>query len=159
MTDTASVHVDAPPDQVWDIVADLDNISRWSPECYRVRWTGKPTGAVAGAKFLGFNKQGWKRWFTRNVVEEVSPPERLTFLTRDNGTRWSFQLEPADGGTQLTQTRTLPDKRPLLAKTLVVLFLGGIDTHNQHMVDNMRQTLDRIKALVEGSHVRGEDVD
>ena len=149
MTDTASVHVDAPPDKVWDVVADLDHISRWSPECYRVRWMGKPTGAVVGAKFLGFNKQGWKRWFTRNVVEEATPGEVLTFLTRDNGTRWSFRLEPDGDGTQLTQTRTLPETRPFYSKWSITLFLGGLETHDKHMADNMRQTLDRVKALAE----------
>jgi uncharacterized protein YndB with AHSA1/START domain len=159
VTDTASVRVDAPPDKAWDVVADLDHISRWSPECYRVRWQGQPRGAVVGARFLGFNKQGWRRWFTRNRVEEVEPGEVLTFLTRDNGTRWSFRLEPDGDGTRLTQTRELPPSRPFLAKTLLVLFMGGIDAHDQHMEENMRQTLERVKALAEGSGVRGEDVD
>jgi uncharacterized protein YndB with AHSA1/START domain len=159
VTDTASVHVGAPPDKVWDVVADLDHISRWSPECHRVRWQGQPRGAVVGAKFLGFNKQGWRRWFTRNVVEEADPGRSLAWLTRDNGTRWSFRLEPDGDGTRLTQSRTLPETRPLHSKALITLFLGGVETHDQHMEENMRQTLERVKALAEGSGVGGEDVD
>lgn len=149
MTDTAALHIDAPPDKVWDLISDLDHISTWSPECYRVRWTGKPRGPVVGAKFLGFNKQGWRRWFTRNVVEEAEPGRSLAWLTRDNKTRWAFHLEPADGGTLLTQTRTLPNTRPFGPKLAVMLFLGGLDTHNEHMRDNMRQSLERIKAVIE----------
>lgn len=149
--DTVSIHVDASPEAVWDVVSDLDHISTWSPECYRVRWTGQPTGPVVGAKFLGFNKQGWRRWFTRNVVEEAEPGTSLAWLTRDNKTRWAFRLE-ADGhgdGTLLTQTRTLPATRPVGPKMAIVLFMGGLDTHNEHMRDNMRQSLERLKAVIE----------
>lgn len=149
--DTVSIHVDASPEAVWDVVSDLDHISSWSPECYRVLWTGKPTGPVVGAKFLGFNKQGWKRWFTRNIVEEAKRGTSFVWFTRDNKTRWAFRLEPDEGGTLLTQTRTLPKARPVGPKMAIVLFLGGLDTHDEHMRDNMRQSLERIKTVIETS--------
>ena len=41
------VHVDAPPDVVWALVADLDRMGEWSPECYRVEWLD---GAASTAK-------------------------------------------------------------------------------------------------------------
>src|SRR6266542_5896831 len=80
LVDSASVHVDASPEAVWDVVADLPGLPRWNPECFRIRWVGKPTGAVVGARFLGFNRQGWKRWFTRNVVEEVERGKVFAWL-------------------------------------------------------------------------------
>jgi uncharacterized protein YndB with AHSA1/START domain len=147
--DTASIHVAAPPEVVWDLVSDLDNIRSWSPECYRVRWTGKPTGPVVGAKFLGFNRQGWRRWFTRNIVEESDPGKSFAWLTRDNKTRWAFHLEPDGDGTVLTQTRTLPPRRPFAPKMAIVLFLGGLQTHNTHMRQNMQQSLTAIKTTAE----------
>ena len=32
------IHVNAPPEAVWRVVADLDRMGEWSPECYRVEW-------------------------------------------------------------------------------------------------------------------------
>ena len=149
LVDSVSVQVDAPPEAVWDIVSDLGRIGEWNPECYRIRWTGRPTGPVVGARFLGFNRMGWKRWFTRNVVEEAARGEVFAWLTRDNKTRWTYTFEADGDGTRLTESRTLPARRPFGPKMAIVLFLGGLDGHNEHMRDNIRQTLDRIKALAE----------
>jgi uncharacterized protein YndB with AHSA1/START domain len=147
--DSASIHVDATPEQVWDVVSDLGRLREWSPECYRIRWMGTPTGPVVGARFLGFNKAGWKRWFTRNVVEEAQPGQVFGWLTRDNKTRWTYRLSPDRDGTLVTESRTLPASRPFLPALAIKVFLGGLDTHDTHMRDNIRQSLDRLKVVVE----------
>ena len=143
------MHVDASPDQVWELVSDLDRLHEWSPECYRVRWVGRPRGPVVGARFLGFNRQGWKRWFTRNVVAAAEPGEAFGWLTRDNKTQWDYLLAPDGDGTRVTLRRTLPATRPFVPALGIKLFLGGLDTHDTHMRDNIRQSLDRLKVVVE----------
>jgi uncharacterized protein YndB with AHSA1/START domain len=30
-------HIDAPPEAVWALLADLERMGQWSPECYRVQ--------------------------------------------------------------------------------------------------------------------------
>jgi uncharacterized protein YndB with AHSA1/START domain len=147
--DTASIHIEAPPEEVWDLVADITRIGEWSPECYRCRWQGSERRPVAGAKFVGFNKVGWKRWFTRNVVEEAERGQVWAFLTRDNQTRWSYRFEAEGDGTRLTETRQLPAQRPFLPALSLKLFFGGLDSHDEHMRANIDQTLHRIKAIAE----------
>jgi hypothetical protein len=147
--DEASVYIEASPEAVWDLVSDLPRISEWSPECTGIRWLGSPTGPVVGAKFLGFNKQGWKRWFTRNVVTDASRGEAFGWLTKDNRTRWAYRFEPSGSGTKVTETRTLPAKRPFGPKLAIVFFLGGLEAHDAHMRENMQQTLERLKAVAE----------
>ena len=147
--DSASIHVDATPEQVWEVVSDLDRLREWSPECYRVRWVGTPRGPVVGARFLGFNRAGWKRWFTRNVVEEAEPAKAFGWLTRDNKTRWAYRLAPDGAGTLVTQSRALPASRPFLPALAIKLFLGGLDAHDEHMRSNIQQSLERLKAVVE----------
>lgn len=150
------MHVDASTEEVWAVVSDLDRLREWSPECYRVRWVGQPRGPEVGARFLGFNRQGWKRWFTRNVVATVSPGEAFGWLTRDNQTRWDYLLAPeGDGegegdGTRVTLRRTLPAARPFFPALAIKLFLGGLTTHDEHMRANIQQSLDRLKSVVEG---------
>ncbi len=33
--------INAPPEQVWALRADLEQIRQWSRECYRVQWLGE----------------------------------------------------------------------------------------------------------------------
>jgi uncharacterized protein YndB with AHSA1/START domain len=153
--DEASVYIEASPEAVWDLVSDLPRISEWSPECTGVRWLGSPTGPVVGARFLGFNRQGWKRWFTRNVVEESARGEVFAWLTKDNKTRWAYRLARSGTGTTVTETRTLPAKRPFGPKLAIVLFLGGLKAHDEHMRENMQQTLERLKTLAESADSDG----
>jgi uncharacterized protein YndB with AHSA1/START domain len=148
--DEATVHVDAAPATVWAVVSDLARLPEWSPECTGVRWYGSPRGAQVGARFLGFNKQGWKRWATRNRVEAAEPERAFGWLTLDNRTRWDYLIEPDGDGSRVTLRRTLPTHRPLVPALAVRLFLGGFDAHDDHMRDNIRQSLDRLKAVIEG---------
>jgi uncharacterized protein YndB with AHSA1/START domain len=144
--DTASVHVDASPEQVWDMVADVTRMGEWSPETFRCRWTGSVRRPEPGAKFVGFNKQGWLRWATRCVVEEAERGKVFAWRVRDNNTRWEYRMEPDGDGTRLTESRQLPAERPFLSKYAIKLFLGGTETHNARMQDSIQKTLDRIKA-------------
>jgi len=35
--DVAAIDIGAEPEAVWDLVADVTQMGRWSPECYRCR--------------------------------------------------------------------------------------------------------------------------
>ena len=149
--DTASVHVAASPEAAWAVVSHPERLPEWSPECTGIRWYGSPRGAEVGAKFLGFNRKGRLRWFSRNRVETVEPGRTFGWLTIENKTRWTYGIEPDGDGSQVSLTRQLPAKRPLVAKFLVQRFMGGTDTHDTHMRDNIRQSLDRLKDVIEGA--------
>jgi carbon monoxide dehydrogenase subunit G len=56
------VHVNAPPETVWAILANLDRMGEWSPECDRVEWLdGAESPARVGARFKGWNRYGRMR--------------------------------------------------------------------------------------------------
>ncbi|HEY8546770.1 MAG TPA: SRPBCC family protein [Acidimicrobiales bacterium] len=151
--DTASVHVAAPPQAVWEVVSHPERLPEWSPECTGIRWYGARKGAEVGAKFLGFNRKGRLRWLTRNRVEVVEPGKAFGWLTIDNRTRWTYRIDPAgdgdDAGSTVTLSRELPEQRPALAKFLVQRFMGGVDAHDAHMRQNIRQSLERLKTVIE----------
>ena len=54
--DTATIDIDAPADVVYDLVADITNMGRWSPECFRTAWVDGATAPVPGARFKGWNR-------------------------------------------------------------------------------------------------------
>jgi uncharacterized protein YndB with AHSA1/START domain len=148
--DSVTVAVDAPAEVVWDLVADVTRMGEWSPECYSCRWIGKTREPVVGARFVGFNRRGWARWFTTNEVVEAERGRAFVFRTRETGVRWGYRLEPDGAGTRLTETRDLADARIWLIK-LGGPFVGGADHHAGELREGMRQTLDRLKAAAEAT--------
>ena len=75
-------HIDAPPQQVWALLANLDQMGRWSPECYRVQWLdGASSPATPGARFKGWNRFGWMRWTMTCQVKTAEPGRELAFST------------------------------------------------------------------------------
>ena len=52
-----SLHMDAPPEKVWDLVSDVTRIGEFSPETFEARWTRGSTGPEVGASFKGHVKR------------------------------------------------------------------------------------------------------
>lgn len=148
-SDSASLTIDASPERVYEIVSDIAQMGRLSPECTGGRWIGKPGRAEAGARFLGFNKRGWFRWATVNQVVAAEPGREFTFDTKQSGTRWRFRIEPEPGGCRVTEEREAWRDRPALARLTSRLFLGGIEEHDDEMRDGLVATLQRLKAVAE----------
>lgn len=153
--DEVTVEVAAPPEVVWDMVADVTRMGEWSPECYSCRWFGRQKRPVVGARFVGFNKRGWARWATTNEVVEAERGRSFVFRTRETGVRWGYTFAPGSGGgTTVTETRDLGRARTGLIRAAAV-FVGGMDRHAGELRGGMRATLDRLKAAAEAGSVPG----
>lgn len=151
LSDEVSLHIGAPPKRIYDIVSDVTQMGRLSPECTGGKWLGGTTSPAVGARFKGTNKRGWLRWSTTNEVVVADPGRAFAFETQQSGMRWSYRLEPDGDGTLVTESRAPWRERPLIAKTATKLFLGGLDEHDDELRDGMRATLERVKAVAEGS--------
>jgi hypothetical protein len=120
-----SLFVDAPPEDLYDVVADVTRIGERSPECRAAAWLPGPPPRTVGARFRGRNKNGLIRW--SRVCEVVTAdrgqafayrtvPERVDPSRRDS-TIWSYQLTPEDAGTTVTHSYdvTVMPLRPFIA--------------------------------------------
>ena len=54
--DEVSIEIAAPPERVYELVADITRMGDWSPECYHCEWTKGATGPAVGARFKAKNK-------------------------------------------------------------------------------------------------------
>ena len=144
-----SLTINATPDALYDLVSDVTQMGRLSPECTGGRWISTGNGPRVGARFLGFNKRGWARWFTTNKVVAATPGREFAFNTEQSGTCWRYRFEAADGRTVVTESREAVKQRPLTAKVFTKLALGGVPEHDDEMRDGMRATLERLKTLAE----------
>ena len=152
LTDVApletSVEIDASPAEVWELVSDLTNMPRWSPQCRKTFVRGGPIRE--GSKLVNINRRGLLFWPTQAMVTEVVPEQRIAFKIRENWTVWSFSLTPLEGGrTRLVQRREAPKGISDLSVRLTNAVLGGVDDFTADLLRGMDQTLGRIKADAE----------
>jgi len=152
MTTSTSVSVDvaAPPERVYELVADLPRMGEWSPECVKCRWTGGASGAAVGARFKGYNRRGFRRWNTKGVVVRAEPGRALAFDVASVAglpvARWTYEIAATDGGS--TVTEIWEDRRGGLIKTLGTV-VTGVKDRSEHNLEGMRQTLERLKREAE----------
>jgi len=145
-----SIMVAAPPEAVWDLVADVTRMGEWSPETTAAWWLGGATTAALGARFKGRNKRGRMRWATTCEVTAANRASRFSFVRVsriDNGTDWTFTMEPRDDGTLLTESarqRRLPNSAARLAGRITF----GPDREEQ-VRQGMSTTIGRIKSAAE----------
>src|SRR3546814_21023963 len=109
--DSVTVRIAAPPERIYAIVTDIENMGRLSPECTGGRWLAGATGPRVGARFKGTNKRGLMRWSTTNLVVDAAPDSRFAFETKQSGARWRYVLEPDGYGTLVTHTRHMSPHR------------------------------------------------
>jgi hypothetical protein len=151
LSDEVSLRIEASPDRVYEIVTDIAQMGRLSPECTGGRWLGGASGPAVGATFKGTNKRGIARWSTNNEVVAATPGEEFAFETKESGTRWTYRMQADGTGTVVTESRAAFKERPLLARFFSTVLLGGVDDHDDELRVGMQQTLERLKAVAESS--------
>jgi Polyketide cyclase / dehydrase and lipid transport len=151
----ATVHVDAPAEAIYDLVADVTRIGEFSPECRRAEWLGDARQARAGARFRGRNAANkLSRWSRICEVLTAKPGREFSFRTvpaptKPDSTVWRYRFEPTRVGTDVTESYEvvkLPP-RPLLALYRRLL------PHHMDMRPHLRQTLEAIKRTAEANAV------
>jgi len=149
--DSAELVIDAPPERLYAMVADLERMGEWSPECQRVEWTGGSDGPSEGATFVGHNKGGPKglmKWSRRGRVLTADPGREFAFATEEGGresTMWRYRFEEVEGGTRVTESYDVK-WIPVWARVLDV----PTNRHGE-LLAAMRHTLDRLKVAAEGA--------
>lgn len=144
----ASITIDRSPEEVFDLVADVSQMGRWSPVC---------TGGTLdddGEWFTGTNSMDGAEWETRCRVVARDRGREFAFVNhglegRVEMVRWGFELRPTSGGTEVTQTwqvlATYPEGLGLdEAGTRAVL-----DMMRDAALEGMPQTLAALKADAE----------
>ena len=144
----SSVEIDAPADELYDLVTDVSGMGRFSPECTGGRWLKGADGPAVGARFKGTNRRGRVRWSTVNKVVAAERGREFAFETEGSGARWRYRFERSGDATVVTECREMYKRRPLVASVFVLL-LGGARSHDAEMDDGLGSTLQRLKAFAE----------
>jgi hypothetical protein len=150
MRAAVTVHMNAAPDKVWGLVADITKMGDYSPEVIEAEWLGDATGPALGARYRGHVKRNENfpiLYWTTCEITECTPGEVFEFAVVFGNTKanvWRYEFCAADGGTDVTESYDLGDG----LFTKIWYPLGGFlrDRRNQR---DMLKTLERVKAVAE----------
>jgi hypothetical protein len=136
--------VPAPPTTVYDLISDITEMNRYSPETVAAGWLDGG-GPRVGARFKGTNVIGKLRWSTKPTITAADPGVRFAFqVPGRSGPLWTYLFEPVDGGTLVTESMSQPVPSPALIRFLQRR--AGAADRATHLRQGMIVTLDRLAA-------------
>jgi len=145
-----SIDIDAPPERLYEMVADLPRMGEWSPENQGGKWIGGASGPADGARFKSRNRNGWRRWSTKVTIVSANPPKEISWESQSFGMKialWRYRFEPnGKGGT--TVTESTEDRRGAFMNTVAPLATGVHDRSDANR-RNMQATLEQLKKAAE----------
>ena len=144
----ATIEIDAPPGAVWELLSDLRNMARWSPQVVRTFVRGRGEVGV-GTRLFNINRRKLLFWPTQAMIVRFSPQKEIAFRIKENFVVWSYELEETAAGTRVTARREAPHGVSDLSVGLTKAALGGVEQFSRELVEGMNQTLRRIKADAE----------
>lgn len=148
---SVTVHMVAPADKIWDLVADVRNTGRFSPETFEAEWLDGAAGPALGARFRGHvkrNEIGPVYW-TNCRVTACEPGSEFGFEVLIGATpinNWHYRFTPVGDGTDVTESFRLNAS----AATRIFWVFGGYLRRRRNVRD-MTKTLERIKDVVEAA--------
>ena len=151
MRGSASLHIDAEPRKVWELIADITKMGEYSPEVVEAEWIPPSKGPEVGAMYRGHVKRNERMpvlyWTTCKVTECV-PGQVFEFAVVMGDrpvNRWRYVFEPGkDGGTLVTESFDMGDN----LFTKIWMPLGGFLRQRRNERDMLR-TLQAVKAVAE----------
>ena len=150
MRAAVTLHIDAPPDKVWGIVADITKMGEYSPEVFEAEWLDGATEPAVCARFRGHVRRNerWPVYWTTCEITECVAGEIFEFavVMRDRPVNtWRYEFRATDdGGSDVTESFDLGDN----LFTKVWRPLGGAMRERRNERDMLR-TLEQVKAVAE----------
>jgi uncharacterized membrane protein len=145
---TASIDIDAPPDQVYDKMLDPDALTEWVTIHRRVNESdsGSPRKGYEMTQTLCLRGANFKVHWT---LTEADRPERATWEGRGPAhsyARTAYRLSPLDGGSKTRFDYENEFKAPggLLGAAASRVLVGGVPQREAN------RSLQQLKALLEG---------
>jgi uncharacterized protein YndB with AHSA1/START domain len=104
---TRTIVVEAPPEQVYDIISDVTRIGELSPVC-KAAWWDEGSGPQEGGWFTGRNEmEGRDPWERHCEIIVAEPGRAFGWIAggREEGVaEWTYRFRPVDQGTEVEES-------------------------------------------------------
>jgi uncharacterized protein YndB with AHSA1/START domain len=144
-----TLHMDASPERVWNLVSDITRMGEYSPEVLEAEWLRGATEPDVGVRYRGHvkrNEVGPTYW-TQCEITECVPGEVFEFVVligERRVNRWRYEFGASGGGTDVTESFDLGNS--LWVK--IWRPLGGFLRERRNRRD-MLSTLECVRAVAE----------
>jgi Polyketide cyclase / dehydrase and lipid transport len=140
---TVTKVIAAAPEVIYDLVADVTQMGKYSPENTGGEWIKGATGPAVGAQFKGVNKLGKATWSTKPTVTVAERGREFAFkVPGASGPVWTYRFQPVDGGTLVTESVAQAKRSPLPIR--LIQKMHGVTDRTAVVRDGMLTTLDRL---------------
>jgi uncharacterized protein YndB with AHSA1/START domain len=141
----------APPEAVYDVIADVTRMPEFSPEVVESRWLGGATEPAVGARFRARNKfSRGPTVFNKPVITALEPGRRISWSRTEpfGGTvEWTYEFLPHEQGTEVVESyRTI---KPVSRFGWFIISTFSTKERAKLQRQGMEQTLERLRAHVE----------
>ena len=150
-SDAVERHIDATPEALYAIVADVTRTPELTDDIVRCEWLDGATEAAVGARFRATNRQGrGPDWKNSPVITTATPGREIAWTRTERfaGTvEWRYRFEPDDdGGTRVTESYRVT--KPLtIVGWFIIGTLYGMKDRQGDLHRSMVATLDRLAEL------------
>lgn len=151
--DEVRLVIAAPPDAVYEAVADVTRMPEFSPEVIECRWLDGATGPAVGARFAARNK------FTRGpavgnkpVITAVDPGRLISWSRTEpfGGTvEWTYEFLPHAEGTEVVESYRAV--KPVSRIGWVIIGTFSSKDRRSLQRAGMEETLQRLRSSLEAA--------
>jgi hypothetical protein len=151
-TDTVERYIEASPEALYDVIADVTRTPERTPDIVRCEWIDGATGPAVGARFKAINKQGrGPNWSNKPIVTVADRGKEFSFSRTERfaGTiLWRHRFVAEGTGTRVIESYEV--LKPISAfGWFIIDTLYGAKDRQGGLRASMIASLDRLAELVQ----------
>lgn len=148
-----SLQIEASPEHLYDLVADITRTGEFSPENQGGKWIDGAAGPAVGARFKASNKRKGK-WATTCTVTVADPAQEFAFVVgkpSSPSASWRYRFQAAGLGTMVFESFELPKENLGFFNRFLTKLGTGVTWEERpaDLLAGMEHTLARLKATAE----------
>jgi hypothetical protein len=151
-TDTVERYIEATPDALYDLIADVTRTPERTPDIVRCEWIDGATGPAVGARFTSTNRQGrGPDWSNKPIVTVADPGREFSFTRTERfaGTLlWRHRFVPEGTGTRMTVSYEVTEPISIIGWFIIDTLYGMKDRRGE-LRASMAASLERVAELLE----------
>jgi hypothetical protein len=155
--DSVTRYIEASPEALYDVIADVTRTPELSPEVVACEWIDGATAPEVGARFRAKNHAGrGPDWHNTPVVTIAERGREFAFSRTEKAAGtivWTYEFTPEGSGTRVTESYQVTRPVQLFGWFVIGVLYGNKDRRGD-LRRGMTQTLHRLAALTETTATR-----
>lgn len=133
--DTVERYIEASPEVLYDVIADVTRTPELSPEVVACEWIDGATGPAVGVRFRATNHAGrGPDWHNTPVITTADPGQEFAFSRTEKGAGtivWRYVFSPEGTGTRVTESYEVTRSLTLFGWFIIGVLYGNKDRRDE----------------------------